>query len=101
MEKKKWNRPPVSMNFEVYFSIVRPLLSVNNYCTQLGTVCAFWSKSALLKSVRAETSLLRSRCYKMGPLYWTLRPLRNSCLKNLPDTQLEIYGRMSRGSGQM
>ena len=47
-EKKKWNRPPVSMNFEVkiylYFE-----LKIFLFC--LGSICSIWIESSLFESI--------------------------------------------------
>lgn len=89
--KKKWTRPPISMNFEVPFAPsgfkVRSgsiwfLLSLCNaisctHCSITHTI------GALLEGIRAQTQLFRSWCYQVGTLHWTQWSLRDSVLRSL------------------
>lgn len=45
-EKKKWNRPPVSMNFEV-----KPLFFFFKFFHFKGSICSIWFKSSLPKGI--------------------------------------------------
>ena len=58
-EKKKWNRPPVSMNFEVS-SLSCERSEQMKAGGISGAVRAVGSESALFESVRAEAELQRS-----------------------------------------
>lgn len=75
-EKKKWNRPPVSMNFEV-----RSIASLfSNLSSRLGSIRTVRPQSTLPEGVRAEAQLQRPRRYQVGALHWSLGPVRDALL---------------------
>lgn len=104
-DKKKWTRPPISMNFEVmlkqslvfFTSLFKKILGqilqsfVSNF---KGSFCSFWIQSSLPKSIWTQTELQWPWCDQVGQIHWTQWTLWNQMLtKDCPHTQI---GQLSR-----
>lgn len=74
--KKKWTRPPISMNFEVPFAPsgfkVGPIRTNSTFVpSNCYTTYVYVPLSgAVSESIRTENQLFRSRCHQVGALHW-------------------------------
>lgn len=80
-DKKKWNRPPISMNFEVkhqFCSFSPKFLHI--YQKISGSFRSFRPKGALFESFRAQVELQRPGCHKVGTVHRSVGLIRNQVL---------------------
>lgn len=85
--KKKWTRPPISMNFEVPFapSGFKVVSRFHSFNSSLIYVLIIWCKlliysGSIFESVWAKDQLFWPRCHQVGALYWSQRLIWNQML---------------------